>query len=165
MIYRRDETGKVYADGGFFGIRGIDDQRSQRESFDKLLIRRAAELRRRHISPLQLLALEEDVYGFDAMVARRLGGMLPRRSSGALSTSTTRPRARFQHRTPAPPPMDGPPSNRDGYRARGLLVARESFSYRDPSTHKIVKITAGRTHCAGDCHAVKVRPDAFMWAA
>jgi hypothetical protein len=41
------------------------------------------------------------------------------------------------------------PSNRDGYLARGLLLARGSFTYIDPRTHKKVNITA--------------RPDALRW--
>lgn len=58
--------------------------------------------------------------------------------------------------------MNGPPH--EGYRNRGLLIARESFTYYDPSTHKQVKVVAGRTHVSPDCVANKVRPDAFQYA-
>lgn len=166
-IYRRDpETGHVYVFGGLYGCRTIDDRRSAREDFDKMLLRRAGELpQRRRLTISQRLAIEEEVWGYDAMVRRRLP---------ELSRTLTRTRSsiRLQSSTPSLPahahrPQDeSSPLPPDGvYRKKGVLVALESFEYVDPSTKRKVHIKAGRTHVSSDCHAVNVRPRAFAFAA
>jgi|GEM_PF-4011748 len=67
--YRRDpETGKTFAFGGLIGVRTIDDRRTEREDFTKLLIRRAPEIHHNdhRLSPVEHLALEEDIWGSTA---------------------------------------------------------------------------------------------------
>jgi hypothetical protein len=74
-VYRRDENGHVFADGGLIGNRTIDDARSEAEDFTKLLERRAGELPRRRLaaaSALQRDRIEHSlggVRGVDGKVA------------------------------------------------------------------------------------------------
>jgi DNA-directed RNA polymerase subunit M/transcription elongation factor TFIIS len=74
MIYRRNpDTGKVYAFGGLIGARTLDDQRSEREDFDKMLERRAdITAPRRRFSARAILDAEY-----------RLGGVLSARGTVA----------------------------------------------------------------------------------
>jgi hypothetical protein len=156
--YRRDESGKLYAWGGWYGNRTVDDARSDRDDFNKMMERRASELPRRRLSPLQRLALEEEIWGFDSLVKRRSQECGIRTSSSSRTPAPARA-ARFQAPTSAPAPS-GRRRGRAGY------VAVESFSYRDPSTGHTVEIKARRTHIWSSDHAaLKVRPQAFALAA
>jgi hypothetical protein len=148
--YRCDpETGAVYAWGGVFGLRTVDDRRNAKQDFDRMLERRA------------------DVFRKPVPFARRLGVYLSETESiDQIARGRLRelPARRFQQHTSAPPPS-GSGAPRAGYRGRGLLVTLESFVYIGPRTRKRVSIVTGRTHVSSDCAAVKIRPRAFAAAA
>jgi uncharacterized Zn finger protein (UPF0148 family) len=91
----------------------------------------------------------------------------------SVASASSRPRrsssgARFQHphSTPSPAVYPAPSGTaHEGYRSRGFLVARETFDAIDPTTHKVVHVLAGRTNVASGHWLVKMRPDAFQYAA
>jgi hypothetical protein len=143
-VYRRDETGKVYADGGIYGIRGIDDARSDREDFHKMMERRASELPRRRLSPMERLAREEELWGFDSMVARRLGTRA--RSATRSPARRVAPEVRTSPVTPS---------------RAGMLVAIRSFVWTDPRTRRQVRVTADRTNVARGSDLHRAFPQAF----
>jgi len=191
--YRRDESGKVYAFGGLIGNRTIDDRRSERDAWDKMMVRRAAELPHRRLSPMQHLALEEDIWGFDSMVRRRLGapsqrGVWPEtmgltacsdcgRLNDADALLCDQCGAEVKS---APSDSDAGRAKRlrarsqvrpaasalveSSLRGREMVEAIQTCDVRDPATGEIGHIKAGRTRVGARSWLYKLRPAAFVAA-
>jgi hypothetical protein len=160
-VYRKDpETGHVFADGGLFGVRTLDDQRAEREDFVKVQIRRA-NLTRRHLTFSERLALTRHEYESIEEITRRRLSEFPRARSRTQARSavamTTRPTlsSRFAGLPPTRP-------RRQGSDRPGMMMALESFDFIEPSTGKRVHVPKGQ-YAIPKCTAVLARPTA--WAA
>jgi hypothetical protein len=161
--YRKDpETGHVYADGGIYGIRTLDDQRSEREDFKKMQIRRA-NITRRQLTFSERLALTRHEYESIEEITRRRLSEFPSRTRSRTHTPT---RTRSADASPVglwPQPSSRFHSpRRQGSDRPGWMQATESFDFIEPSTGKRVHIKAG-SYADPKCSAVAARPGA--WAA
>jgi len=191
--YRTDpKTGAKYAFGGLIGNRTIDDRRSERDRFERMLIRRSAELHRRGLSPIQHLALEEDIWGFDSMLRRRLGSRSQRGvwaetmgltacpdcgrlndtdallcdQCGADVTSTAASDTNGGRAKRSGPRREQPAvSVERALRGRGQVEATQTFNARDPVTGKIVPVRKDRTRVGDRSWLYKMYPSRFQYVA
>jgi hypothetical protein len=134
--YRTDpETGAKFAWGGVLGIRSFDDAREERESYERMLIRRADILAPRRTFAQQL-ALERSVYETtDEMIDRRMKEI-------PLRLRVSRPR---RAPTRSRPPVEA--RGRYTSHSPSMLVAQVSFTY-DDSVMGRQSVKAGITHVA-----------------
>ena len=148
MQYRTDPlTGARYAFGGLIGVRTLDDQRSEREDFDKMLVRRGDITHPPNTIARRLGLEQNESQTVDQIISGRMREIPTRRAR----TTRSQPVRTAPQRASAAP---------QGH--RGLLVATESFSYVDPSTRRREHVKAeGITYVAPDCAAYALRPSAF----
>jgi hypothetical protein len=146
-VYRRDpDTGAVFADGGIYGIRTIDDRRAEDEDWAKMMERRA-NITRPRLTFSQRLALTRHEDDSIEEITRRRLREFPARTRARSAVAT-----RFH--SPAPRPRRG--SDRPGW-----LQAVESYDYINCAGRRVHVKVGG--YADPKSEAVIARP--LAWAA